>query len=297
MMILYAVWGSTYVAIRFALESFPALTMSGIRFLLAGALLYWLRGGPGPLAREWRSAALVGLLLIGLGTGCVAFAEQSLSSGQCALMVALVPVWMTVWECFQPGGRYPGWLVTVGLLLGTCGVGSLVWDSGSAPGALQGSLVMLGGTLAWAAGSLASRKLPQPADPLRFSAMTMLWGGLWLTLLGLLRGEAWDGHFTASAVMAWVYLVVFGSMVGVSTYTWLLRQLPPQVVGTYTYVNPLVAMGLAHCSGESLPQRWPLAMVLTLGGVALVSLGGLPQIPTTLARFWRARMPLGDLGN
>ena len=271
-MTLYFVWGSTYLAIRYALECFPPLGMSGVRFLLAGAVLLALRRGQ-PLFNcfeHWRSAALVGLLLLAGGTGGVAFAEQSLSSGQAALLVACVPVWLTLWEWLR--GGFPGWAVLCGLVLGTSGVAVLV----AAPGTdLFSSFVVLAGTVSWAAGSVLSRKLPQPADSMQFSAMTMLWGGLWLSLMSWLREEAWSGEMNALALGSWLYLVVFGSIVGLSVYTWLLRKLSPALVGTYTYVNPLVAVALATLAGEPMPARWPQAMTLIVFGVALVSLGKL----------------------
>ena len=275
---LYTVWGSTYLAVHFALDCFPPLMMSAVRFVLAGALLYTLRRGPRPSGKEWRSAALVGLLLMGLGTGGVAFAAETISSGQCALLVALVPVWMTLWEALKPGGRFPGWMVVLGLLLGTSGVATLALGANASPQAGLANLVVIAGTLAWAAGSLASRSLPQPADSIQFSAMNMIWGGIWLALMAALRGESWDGDFTPNAALAWIYLVVVGSIVGLSVYTWLLRNVQPGLVATYTYVNPLVAVLLSLAVGEALPKQLPQAMLLIVSGVALISLGSHGQV-------------------
>ena len=277
--VLYVLWGSTYLAIRYAIESMPPLGMSGLRFLLAGLLLYGFRarGRSQPTLRHWASATLVGFLLIGTGTGLIAWSEQFLSSGQAALIVAAVPLWMALWAWLKPGGAFPGGRVLIGLLVSTLGLGLLV---ASATHFSWASLLVLLSSLSWAAGSLLSPAVSQPQDSIQFSAMTMVAGGSCLCLTSLLLNEPWHAGVSWTSGFAWVYLVVFGSMLGLSLYTWLLRNASPVAISTYTYVNPLVAVVLARLSGEELPAQLPAATLLILLGLLLIqckSLGLWPR--------------------
>lgn len=270
---LYLIWGSTFLAIRYALESLPPFGFSGLRFLTAGLLLCAWRMSRGLRAsrREWAAAALVGTLLLGFGNGTVAWAEQSISSGQAALMVATMPMWMALLEWIGPDRKYPGHTTLAGILLGTLGVTTLVGAPGQ--GSL-GSLVVVAGAFSWALGSLLSRRLPKPSDTFLFSGMTMACAGVVLSLVSVLLGESWQGGITLSAGLAWVYLVTFGSIVGLTSYTYLLARVTPTLASTYTYVNPVVAVLLAWGTGEALPEALPLAATLVIAGVALISLRG-----------------------
>lgn len=294
---LYVVWGSTYLAVRYALVSLPPLGMSGIRFLVAGLILYAFsqRNGklPVPPPRHWLSAALVGLLLMGCGNGFVAWGEETVPSGQAALLVASVPVWMALYEWLRPGGKFPGITVLVGLFLGTMGVVTLVGAPQGAPGAFGGCLIIMLSTLFWTAGSLASRSLPQPTDHFQFTGMSMLGGGVFLSLFSRLRGEVWPPfeQQLLSSWLAWAYLVVVGSLIGMTLYTWLLRVASPMLVSTYSYVNPVVAVALAWAVGEALPANLGSATLLVVTGVAMVSLGKV-KFPKLAPEVFLWRLPL-----
>ena len=292
---LYILWGSTYLAVRYALESFPPLAMSSARFATAGALLYWLTRSPKetvPL-RYWLSASLVGFLLLVSGAGLIAWSEQIIPSGKAALLCASVPAWMALWEWARPGGQRPSPGVLTGLALGSLGVGLLVVNpslgaaqdgaqlSDAGGSALLSSLLILLASLSWSAGSLLSRSLPQPANSFRFSSMTMLTGSLFLALASWLSGEHWTGKAEPLSLLAWLYLVGPGSLAGLSLYTWLLRSAPPTLVSTYTYVNPLVAVALAWAVGETLPALLPVAGALVVLGVVFLSLAQRPRLART----------------
>jgi len=276
---LYLIWGSTFLGIHYAIESFPPLLMSGSRFAVAGALLWAFRHAqPGSL-RHWLSAWLAGLLLLVLGNGLVSWAEQSIPSGQAALLVATAPLWIALWGCYRQG--YPGHATIVGLGLAMAGLSCLLqqpaqWSLGSA--------AVLLSAFSWAAGSLLSRQLPRPSDSAQFSAMTMLSAGVTLLGLSWLFGEGAPGPITARAALAWLYLVIVGSVIGLTLYTWLMQQASPTLVSTHNYVNPVVAVLLSGWAGEPLPEGLVPALMLILAGVALVATGGLP-----LPRVWQRR--------
>lgn len=287
MVCLYVCWGSTYLAIHYALQSFPPLTMSGVRFLLAGALLCLLRYDAAALRNPsfWRSAFAVGVLLLVGGTGAVAWAEQTISSAQAALSVATVPVWMAVADWLGPARKLPSAGTLAGIVLGTGGVVMLM----GSPGQWEiGSLAVLIAALSWTAGSLLSAHVARPKDTVLFTGMTMLWAGIVMTALGVARAETLAGPVTTSALLAWVYLVVAGSLMGLTAYTWLLDNAPPTVVATYTYVNPVVAVLLAAAVGEPLPQQMGLATVMVVTGVALIALQNVRISP----RVFEPHMPM-----
>jgi drug/metabolite transporter (DMT)-like permease len=276
---VYLVWGSTYLAIRFAIESLPPFLMAGARFVVAGAILYaWSRatGAPRPSLRHWRSTALVGACLLLGGNGGVVWAEQRVESGLAALLITVVPLWMVLIDWLRPGGRRPGWRVAAGLLLGFAGVALLV-RPGATGGRIDplGAAVLLGAAFSWAWGSLASKRLPLPASPLLTTGMEMLAGGGMLLLAALLAGEpaAFDpAAVTGRSLLALGYLVVFGSFVGFTAYVWLLRVAPPALVGTYAYVNPVVAVLLGWAfAGEPLTGRTLLAAAVIVTGVAVIT--------------------------
>lgn len=273
---VYVVWGSTYLGIKVALESFPPMLLGALRFLSAGAVLYlWTgrkRDQARPTAVQWAAAALGGTLMLVGGNGAVTWAEQRIDSGVAALLVASVPLWMAVLARFWQGERLRKAAVA-GLLLGFVGVGLLVRPSGDGVSIVP-SLVVLLGALAWATGSIYVRRAPLPVNALRGTSMQMLAGGAVFGMLGLLGGEAsrldWSA-VTPRAAGALVYLAVFGSIVAFSAYTWLLRNAKPSVVSTYAYVNPFVAVLLgAVLLSEPVTGGMVAAAALIIVGVALI---------------------------
>jgi len=269
---LYIIWGSTYLAIRWALEGgMPPFQMSGVRFVLAGALLFavlWLRGAPMPTARQWGASALVGLLLLGVGNGGLVFAQQSVPSGVAALVVGSLPLW----TAFFGGlfGQWPGRAERWGLAVGFGGI-VLLNLGGDMGGGLLPTLAMLVSPMSWALGSVWSRRLPMPQG-LMSTAAQMLCGGIVMLVFSLLIGERPSVMPTPKAVLAFFYLVVFGSLVGYSAYGYLLRHARPSVATSYAYVNPVVAVLLGGVlAGELMkPMTW-VAMVAILGAVVLLT--------------------------
>ena len=279
---IYVVWGSTYLAIRFAVESLPPFLMGGVRFMLAGALLYvWrrVRGDAAPSKREWRSAAIVGLLLLLGGHGSVAWAEQWVASSVAALLLGTVPLWMVVIDALRPGGRRPDWRTAVGVLVGFAGVAVLIRPTPSTSDVgnvdLLGAVILILGAFLWSVGSLYSRGAPLPSSPLLATSMEMLTGGAGLVLLGTLSGE-WGrlnlAAISARSLWAWAYLIVVGALLAFAAYTWLLRVASTSLVSTYAYVNPLVAILLGHLlAGEPLTPRILAAAATIVGSVALIT--------------------------
>jgi len=280
---VYVIWGSTYLAIRFAVESLPPFTMSGVRFVFAGAVLYaWrrARGDAAPSGRQWRSAAIVGLFLLAGGNGGVVWAEQRVVSSVAALLIGTVPLWMVLIDALRPQGPgRPGWKAGLGVLTGFAGVALLIGPSWSGDGVGHvdriGALAVVLGALLWSIGSLYSRNAELPSSPLLATSMEMITGGAGLLLLGVVGGE-WArldvDAFSPRSLLAFGYLVVFGSWVAFTAYTWLLRAAPTPLVSTYAYVNPLVAIVLGHVlAGEPLTARTLLAAAIIVGSVALIT--------------------------
>ncbi|MBE9474559.1 MAG: EamA family transporter [Chloroflexi bacterium] len=280
---IYIVWGSTYLAIRFAVETMPPFLTAGFRFLIAGGVLYIfrrLRGDKAPLRLEWRSAAIVGLFLLVGGNGGLMWAEQRVVSGIAALLIASVPLWIALLDSLRPGGRRPDRWVIVGVLAGFAGIiiligpAQLIGIEGQVD--LVGAVVLLLAALAWAAGSLYNRGAKLPDSPLLGTGMEMLAGSLGLFILGTVTGE-WGQmeitSFSTRSLLGFAYLVVFGSWVGFASYVWLLRVAPTMLVSTYAYVNPLVAILLGSLlAGEAMTPRVILAAMFILGSVVLITL-------------------------
>lgn len=280
---VYVIWGSTYLAIRVAIESLPPLLMAGARFLLAGTLLYAImraRGEPAPERRHWGSTALIGMLLLMFGNGGVTLAERTVPSGIAALLVAMVPMWMVLLEWLRPGGTRPTRRTITGLVIGFAGIVLLVGPAGLAGGdrvdPFGAGLVMVG-CLAWAAGSIWSRGAVLPRSALLATGMEMAWGGAWLLLAGTVAGE-WGSvdpsTFTTRSVLAFLYLVLFGSLVGFTAYIWLLGVSTPARVSTYAYVNPVVAvlLGWALLDEPLSPRILGAAAIIVLA-VAVITMG------------------------
>jgi drug/metabolite transporter (DMT)-like permease len=279
---VYLIWGSTYLAIRFAIETLPPFLMAGSRFLAAGTVLYaWARwrGAAAPSRRHWRSAAIVGGLLLLGGNGAVVWSEQRVASGLAALLVCTVPLWMVVLPGFRPGGTRPPATVLGGVALGLAGVALLV-----GPGRLAGAegvdplgaLALIAGSFLWSMGSLYARRAPLPAAPLLGTAMEMLCGGALLLVAGLLTGEVArldPAAVSPRSALALLYLTVFGSLVAFSAYVFLLRATTPARVSTYAFVNPVVAVVLGWAfAGEPVTSRTLLAAAVIVSGVMLITL-------------------------
>lgn len=282
MLAVYVVWGSTYLAIRFAVETMPPFLMAGVRFLIPGALLYvWQRraGAPPPTKIEWRSAAIVGGFLLVGGNGLVVWAEQRVVSGIAALLVGSAPLWMVLLDMLRPRGRKPASLAILGVLVGFGGITLLVGPE-QLFGATHGVDLIGAGALTlaaffWAVGSLYSRGAQLPDSPLLGTGMEMLAGSLGLFALGTLTGD-WArldlALITPRSVWSLLYLIVFGSLVGFVAYTWLLRVAPTTLVSTYAYVNPVVAIFMGNwLAGEPLTARILLATTIIVGSVALIT--------------------------
>jgi drug/metabolite transporter (DMT)-like permease len=279
---VYLIWGSTYLAIRWAIDTIPPFLMAGGRYVAAGAMLYaWsrLRGGPKPTRRNWRDAAIVGALMLMGGNGGVVWAEQTVPSGLAALLVALEPLWVVLLDWVRPGGARPRGGEIAGLVLGFGGVVLLV-GSGHASGGPRvnpiGALALLGATLSWASGSLYSRHADVPSSPLLSTGMNMLAGGAVLLVAGTVTGEWAAFHpaaVTLRSALALAFLVVFGAIVGFTAYLWLLRNANLATVSTYAYVNPVVAVFLGWAlAGEAITPRIVAAAAVIVGSVVLITL-------------------------
>ena len=274
LLLVYVVWGSTYLGIRLALEggALPLTMVSGARFLMAGSLMYavlrW-RGLPAPTRRQWRNLAIMGLTMLVLGNGMVVLAERTVSSGLAATAVASVPLWMALFSAMRGQNASRGeWL---GIAIGFLGV---VWlNAGSSLTASpQGLILLLIAPIGWAFGSIWARGLDLPS-PFMTAAGQMLCGGVMLVVLGLLHGErptAWPSLHGMAAV---AYLCVFGSIVAFTAYVWLLHNVRPALVASYAYVNPVIAVILGVLIGnEHFGGRDLLAMAVIVVGVVVLTL-------------------------
>jgi drug/metabolite transporter (DMT)-like permease len=276
---VYLIWGSTYLAIRFTVETTPPFLSAAARFIISGACLYFWRcaaGDPKPTPLEWRNAAIIGIFLLVGGNGGVVWAAQYIPSNLSALLVATVPLWMLLFDAIRPAGDVPSLKALGGLLIGFCGAAILIgWSaSGATPNSLHGALAVVIASLLWAIGSISGKVLHLPASPLVTTGIEMLAGGLGQIFVAGLFGEF--GQFDPTAIssrsaLALIYLTVIGPVAFVA-YAWLLRNAPISLVATYSYVNPLVAITLGHFIGkETITPRILLAAGLIIGSVALVS--------------------------
>ncbi|HLT45285.1 MAG TPA: drug/metabolite exporter YedA [Luteimonas sp.] len=270
---VYVVWGSTYLAIRFALEGgWPPLLMGGVRFLVSGSFLYVLlrlRGMPAPTRGQWRNAAFVGVLLLAVGNGLVCVAEQTVSSGLAAVAVASMPLWMALFAAMR--GERPRRMEWLGLAIGFAGVAWL--NAGSSLSATPGGLVaLLVAAVAWAYGSVWSRGRDLPS-PFMGAAAQMLCGGVVMLVVGVALGERFDGWPDARGLLSVGYLASIGSLVGFSAYIWLLHHVRPALAGSYAYVNPVIAVLLGTwLAGERFGAQDLGAMAVVLLGVVAITL-------------------------
>ena len=276
---VYLIWGSTYLGIKYGLETMPPFLMGSLRFLAAGGVLYLLAirqgdtTGDRPRTSQWLAAlAIGGALLVG-GNGGVILAEQYVPTGVVALFVATAPLWMAIIDRVIFGRRLPP-LVIVGLVIGFGGVAFLIGSPGSGHINLFGAALALAAPLCWATGSVFTRHVKLPVRPLVAASMEMLWAGVLFGMLSLVTGELGRVHWQGISRTSWLallYLIVFGSLIGFSAYVWLLRSAPLSLVSTYAYVNPVVAVVLgAIFIGEALTPRVVIAGSIILAAVALI---------------------------
>jgi drug/metabolite transporter (DMT)-like permease len=276
---IYLVWGSTYLAIRYAVETLPALGMAGARFTLAGAGLYawlaWRGETTGVTLRHWRDAALLGTLFFLGGNGGVSWAETRVPSGLAALVIATVPLWIVALDWLRPGGTRPTPWVVAGAAMGIAGVALLVSPGRAHQGIDPSGAMVLGlASASWAVGSVASRHLHHPKHHLTSTSMQMIAGGAVLLLVSVGTGEMARGSFesvSSRSVVALLYLIFAGSLVGFSAYNWLLHVMPPATVGTYAFVNPGIAVLLGWAfAGEPVTGRILAAGGMIVAAVALI---------------------------
>ena len=278
---IYLIWGSTYLGIRFAIETIPPFLLAASRFGLAGLIMLVAaraRRAPRVTLPQFRTAAIVGSLLM-LGNSLVGVAERRIPSGIAALLVAMTPLFMVLLEWFRPGGRRPTVLVGVGLLIGLTGVATLVGPASFGGGAridLLGAATVILGSLAWSAGSIYSRHAPRPQSAVMMTAIQMLVGGVFVGLIGIIIGELATFDVTgvsARSFAAWVYLLIVGSLIGFTAFVFLLRVSTAARVATYAYVNPVVAVILGWLlAGEAISARMLVAAAIIVGGVALITI-------------------------
>lgn len=276
---IYLIWGSTYLAIRYAVETVPPFLMAGSRYLLAGvpmlAFLLW-RGAERPRWVHWRSGLIVGAFMMLGGNGLVSWAEQSVPSSIAAVIIATLPLWMTILDRLFFGGPTLRWSTILGLLLGFGGVALLMSPTGDELGRVDpvGGLTLMVAALLWSMGSLLSRRIPQPSNGAMAVTVQMIMGGLSLILVGSLAGE-WTrldvAAISARSALSMLYLTVFGSIVALSAYMWLLRVLSASAVSTYAFVNPVVAVILGFSlGGEYLSQRALIASGIVILAVVII---------------------------
>jgi len=277
---IYLIWGSTYLAIRIGIESFPPLLLAGVRHSLTGLTLYLIfrwKTGVRPTSAHWRTAAVTGILLLFVGNGGVCVAEGTVPSGVAALLVATVSLWIVLIDWLRPGGTRPLPRVVAGILLGFAGLALLVGPAhlgGSGRIDPRGSAILVVASLAWALGSLYSKHGSLPSSPFLGVAMQSLTGGIALCVAGFFTGEFGAFHLPAISLRSWLalgYLIVFGSGLGFTAYIYLLKNTAAARVGTYAFVNPVVALFLGWLFvGESITLRTVIAAAVILTAVLLV---------------------------
>jgi drug/metabolite transporter (DMT)-like permease len=281
------IWGTTYLGIRVTNETLPPLIAAGTRFVIAGAVLFAVStrrrdAETDPIGRsQWLAALLVGAGLIAFGNGTVVLAERTVPSGTVALIFALVPLWIALWDRLVGRRRLPG-RVAVGLLLGFTGAALLVNDARLADIPLSGLLLAVAASMSWAGGSLFARNARLPHRPLVGNAMVMMAGGTISLIWGIARGELTlvdPDRFSMASLLALGYLVVFGSWIAFTSYLWLLRNARTSLVATYAWVTPMLAVYLGHLiADETLRSRSLIAGGVVLAAVALtVSAGGVAR--------------------
>ena len=279
---LYIVWGSTYLAIRFTVETFPPFLQASLRFLISGAVLFaWRRavGDSKPTGSNWKATAIVGTLLLLGGNGLVSLAERTVPSGIAALMIATSPFWLVLFEAFRSGGVKPTWQSILGLVVGFGGVFLLIGPA-SITGAHEpiepfGAILLLIAPVLWAMGSIYAKGADMPSSGLLSTGMQMLMGSVSLFIVSVVTGELNGFSFGHVSMRSWwglAYLIAFGSLVGFVSYGYLLHNAPISLMSTYAYVNPVVAVFMGWIfAGELLNTRIALATAIIIGSVILIN--------------------------
>jgi len=279
---LYIVWGSTYLGIKFAIETIPPFFHAGVRFLISGIILVsWQRaaGNQLPTRKQWMSTAIIGSFLLLGGNGLVAWAEQFIPSGIAALIIASVPMFLVIGEAIRPNGVKPTWQGIVGLLIGFVGIFILVGPSEISGSATKlnpfGVTALLGACLFWATGSMYSKSADLPKSSLMNTGAQMLMGSVSLFIVSLISGElhGWDvTAVSARSLYGLSYLIFVGSLIGFASYGWLLQNAPISLVSTYAYVNPIVAVLLGALFGNEVlePRIW-MATGVIIGSVIFIN--------------------------
>ena len=290
---VFLFWGSTYTAIKIGTQYMPALLLTGVRFLISGALMLAFCRIRGMRifhsAREMAWLALLGLLMLGIGNSALVFSEKALPSGLAALLVAVVPLYVALLEKLVPGGEHLRPRGLLGLLLGFAGLAVLMWPSlsqgvrGKQNEAMAGA-ILLGGSFSWAVGSLLARRLRLPVNIFVAVGWQMLFAGIGNAALATMMGQWKLAHWTRPAAISIAWLVVFGSWVGYTAYVWLLKHVPVAKVSTYAYVNPVVAVLLGFLLlGERLAPTEYAGMVAVVVAVALVTSSHIQPAPVEAA--------------
>ena len=278
---IYVVWGTTYLAMRVAVETIPPFMMAGVRFLLAGSVTFLFlkfRGVATPGFDQWKQGAIVGLFLMVGGNGLVSWAEQEIPSGIAALVVASMPIWMCIFDWLIFKGSRPGGFTAIGLVLGFVGMGILFAPSFSSGAAssldLFSLFVLVFAPVFWSLGSLYSRAANLPSNVFMSAAIQSMSGGLVLLLTSIVMGEWWKldlDQVSVNSILAMLYLAIFGSIIALSTYVWLLKQVSPSRVSTYTYVNPIIAVLLGWLIlDETITGQTIFAICVIVGSVVMV---------------------------
>lgn len=279
---LYIVWGSTYLAIRFSVETIPPFLHAALRFFISGAILFvWRRmaGDPAPTLSNWKSTAIVGAGLLLGGNGLVAWAEQSVPSGIAALMISTSPFWLVLFESLRTGGAKPTWQSIVGLIIGFGGVFILIGPAEIMGGEGRfdtfGIVLLLLAPLFWSLGSIYARGADLPKSTLLGTGMEMLMGAVALFIVSVAKGELNGFSFGLVSMRSWLglaYLITFGSLVGFVSYGWLLHNAPVSLMSTYAYVNPVVAVFLGNLfANEPLNARILIASAIIIGSVIFIN--------------------------
>lgn len=283
---VYLVWGSTYLAIKYAIETFPPFLMAGGRFIVAGAILYtWARFSSDyekPKREHWRTSLVVGTFLLLGGNGAVVFAQHYISSSLAALLVATEPFFIVLLTWLWLKGGRPTPRVIIGLAVGFVGVWLLIagqksiGSSTSGAEQLLGTFAIIGGALSWAIGSIYGLRAPVPKSSILTAGMQMLAGGFVLMIVSLVTGE-WQrfeiAQVSTNSWLAVAYLIVFGSLIGFTAYSWLLKNAQPAMVSTYAYVNPMVAVLLGWLvAGETMTGQMLVGAGVVVGSVVLITL-------------------------
>lgn len=299
---IYIIWGSTYLGIQYAIETIPPFTLAAVRFLIAGAMLYlWARwqGQPNPSAATWRMGALFGLLFFVVGNGLVVWAEQFVPSGRTALLASTTPIWVVIIESGLDGWKRPALRVIIGIVLGMVGLGLLATPRAADPEQaipVIGILALLAAAIAWGGGSVLSHRRHLDASPAMATGIKMLGGGALLAVVAAAAGEGQRiavDQVSRTSWIALVYLIVFGSILGFTAFTFLLRTTTPEIVGTSAYVNPLVAVLLGWAmAGELVTSRMMIGAGVSLLGVLLIRWPVKPVPPPDAVELGTGEFPV-----